>query len=384
MKRIYLDYAATTPIDSKVSKSLCPYMVKMFGNTSSLHSFGQETAAALEKSRSTIANSLNVKPNEMIFTASATESNNFALKGVANAYKDKGNHIIISNIEHDCVKETANFLKKEGLEITEVKVNQEGLINPEDVKAAIKDNTILVSIMHANNEIGTIQPIEEIAAICKNHKVLFHTDAAQSFGKIPINTENIDLLTASSHKMYGPKGSALLMIKQGTRITPLLHGGGHEFNKRSSTVNLAAIVGFARAVELCMAELELGAESKRQVELRNKIISTILKEIPDSTLNGSKDKRLPNNINIRFKNIEGESIIMMLDEEEIACSTGSACSSPKLTPSHVLTALGISAADAHGSLRVSLGRQTTEEEVNTLLETLPKIIKRLREISPLK
>ncbi len=382
MKKIYLDYAATTPVDPEVFKAMLPYFTEKYGNTSSLHAFGREANRALENSRETIAKFLNAKPEEIIFTGSATESNNTVLKGIAFANKDKGKHIIISSIEHDCILNSAKWLEKQGFEITRLKVDKYGLVNPEDAEKAIRKDTILVSVMHANNEIGTIQPIEDIANLCKQNNIYFHTDAAQSFGKIPIDIKNIDLLTASSHKMYGPMGAALLFIKKGVKIEPLLHGGGHEFGLRPSTVNVSAIAGFAKAVELCYKEMQ--EESERQIKLRDKLIKEINNSIQNSYLNGHPEKRLPNNVNVRFSFVEGEAIIMKLDSYGIAASTGSACSSPKLEPSHVLLACGINHEEVHGSLRMSIGRYTKEQDIDFTIDTLTKIIKELREISPFK
>jgi len=381
MKRIYLDYAATTPIDKRVAKAMAPFISENFGNTMSLHSFGQEAKFNLDQSRQILADLINATPNEIVFTGSATESNNLALKGIAFANKSKGNHIIISSIEHPCIMESAKWLKSQGFEITKLPVDKYGLVNPEDVRKAITDKTILVSVIHASNEIGTIEPIAEIGKICREKGVYFHTDASQSFGKIPIDAKkmNIDLLTASSHKMYGPKGVALLYVKNGIKIEPILHGGGQENGLRSSTVNVPAIVGFAKAAEICKAEMK--RESFKISKLRDKLIKGILK-IEGTHLNGHPKNRLPNNINISFSFIEGESLVIQLDLHGIACSTGSACSSIKLEPSYVLLALGLKPEDAHGSLRISLGRQTTESEVNYFLKVLPKIIKKLREISP--
>lgn len=383
-KKIYLDYAATTPVDPRVIKTMLPYFSEKFGNTMSLYSFGQEAKEALEESREVVADLMGAKQNEIIFTSSATESNNLALKGIAFANKDKGRHLIISSIEHPCIMESAEWLKTQGFEVTKLKVDKYGLVDPEDVKKAIKKETILVSIMHANNEIGTIEPIEEIGKICKEKRVYFHTDAAQSFGKIPIdvNKMNIDLLTASSHKMYGPKGAALLFIREGTKITPLLHGGGHETGLRSSTVNVAAIVGFAKACKICQKEMK--KEPERLTRLRDKLIKGVLEKIEGSHLNGHPRQRLPNNANFWFEGVEGESLIMQLDLLGIAASTGSACSSEKLEPSHVLLAIGLRPEQAHGSLRLSLGRWTKESDINFVLEILPRVIKRLREISPFK
>ena len=386
IKKIYLDYAATTPVDPRVVKAMLPYFSEKFGNTMSLHSFGQEAKEALEESRGVIADLMGAKPQEIIFTGSASESNNLALKGVAlaKASANQGGHIIISPIEHACVMESARWLESQGFEITRLKVDKYGLVSPDDVKKAIKKNTILVSIMHANNEIGTIEPIEEIGKICREKGIYFHTDAAQSFGKIPIdvNKMNIDLMTVSSHKMYGPKGAAALFIRKGTKIEPLIHGGGHESGLRSSTVNVAAIVGFAEAARIC--EREMKKEAKREIKLRDKLIKGVLEKIEGSYLNGHPRERLPNNINFSFPGIEGESLIMQLDFLGIAASTGSACSSEKLEPSHVLLAIGLKPEQAHGSLRLSLGKWTKEKDINYVLEVLPKVVKRLREISPFK
>lgn len=398
MKRIYLDYAATTPVDKRVLKEMAPYFDVKFGNSMSLHSFGQEAKLALENSRQVLADFISAQANEIIFTGSATESNNLALKGVALKNKNKGSHIIISSIEHPCIVESAQWLKRaaclpagRGFEITKVPVDKYGMVNPEDVKKAITDKTILVSIIHASNEIGTIQPIAEIGKICHEKNILFHTDASQSFGKIPIDVKkmNIDLLTASSHKIYGPKGAGILYVKKGIIIEPILHGGGQENGLRGSTVNIPAIVGFARAVEIC--KKEMAKENKRLSKLRDKLIKGVLK-IEKSHLNGPpsqvgaghSQKRLPNNANFWFDFIEGESLVMQLDMEGIACSTGSACSSFKLEPSHVLLATGLRPEQAHGSLRVSLGRFTAEKDINQLIKVLPGIVKKIRLMSPFK
>ena len=382
-KRIYLDYAATTPLDPRVEKSMQPYYRDDFGNTMSLHSFGQGAKLILEESREAVADLMGAKSGEIFFTGSATESNNLALKGIAFANKNKGKHIIISAIEHPCVVESSKWLKAQGFEITKVKVDKYGVVDPKEVQKAIKKDTILVSIIHASNEIGTIQPIEQIGKICREKGVYFHTDASQSLGKIPIDVikMNIDLLTASSHKMYGSKGAACLFIREGVRIEPLLHGGGQESGLRSSTVNIPAIVGFAKACQICKTEME--AEGQRLSKLRGKLIKGVLK-IKGSYLNGHPTNRLPNNANFRFDFVEGESLIIQLDLAGVAVSTGSACSSIKLEPSHVLMALGLKAEQAHGSMRVSLGRWTTEKDIDYLLKVLPGIIKQLRVISPFK
>jgi len=383
-KMIYLDYAATTPIDPRVIKAMLPFFDRNFGNTMSVYSFGQEAKEVLEKSRKTIADLIKAEPKEIFFTGSATESNNLALKGIALANKDKGRHIVISSIEHPCVLESAQWLEKQGFEITKLPVNKDGLVEPENLKKAIKENTVLVSIIHANNEIGTIQPIEEIGRICKEKKVFFHTDAAQSFGKIEIdvNKMNIDLLTASSHKIYGPKGAACLFIRKGTKIEPILHGGGHELGLRPGTINLPAIVGFAKAIEI--AKKEMKKEKARLTKLRDRLIKNILNKIENSYLNGHSIKRLPNNVNLRFSFIEGESIILELDSLGIMVSSGSACSSSNLEPSHVLLAIGLKHQQAHGSIRISFGRWTKEKDIEYLIKVLPGIVERLRKISPFK
>jgi cysteine desulfurase len=391
-KKVYLDYAATTPVDPEVQKAMRPYFNRDFGNASSLHSFGQKAKKELEQSRNTIAKAINAKNEEIIFTSSATESVNLALKGVALARlrqgfggrvnRDKGNHVIISSIEHDCVLNTTLWLAKQGFEITQIPVDKYGLIDPREVEKAIKKETISVSVIWVNNEIGTIQPIAEIGKICRNNNVYFHTDAAQAFGKLPIDVAktNVDLLTASSHKIYGPKGAAFLYVRRGVNIDPILHGGGQEFNLRSSTENLPAIVGFAKATEIAIKRME--DEDRRLTSFQDKIITQLLQRVPDAYLNGHPKIRVPNITNLRFAFVEGESMMMELDSAGIAVSTGSACSSPKLEPSHVLLALGLRPEEIHGSLRISLGRWTTKEEVDYLIEVLPTVVSKLRKISP--
>lgn len=380
-KTIYLDYAGTTPLDPKALKAMLLYFRHKFGNSSSLHKYGQEAKEKLEQCRAVLADFLNVKTSEIIFTSSATESNNMALKGTAFANQNKGKHIIISQIEHSCITKTAEWLEKQGFEITRLPVDKHGFISPKDLKKAIKKNTILVSIMHANNEMGVIQNIKELGKICKVNRILFHTDASQSFGKILIHVKkmNIDLLTASSHKIYGPKGAGLLYIRKGIKIDPLLHGGGHEFGLRSSTVNVPAISGFAKAVEI--AHKNMQKECARISQMRDYMINWILKNIPDSQLNGHAKKRLYNNINFSFKGLEGESLVMQLDLSGIAASTGSACGSAKDSASHVLLALGMNPKLAKGSLRLSLGRWTTEQEIKKTLHILQSVVKKLRKIS---
>ena len=381
--KVYMDYAATTPVDPRVFKVMRPYFSKKFGNTMSLHSFGREAKKALEDSREKIAKVINANPSEIIFTSGATESNNLALKGIAFANKKKGKHLIVSSIEHHCVLDSARWLEKQGFEITYLKVDKHGLVDLAELEDSIREDTILVSIMHANNEIGTIEPIKEIGKICREKGVYFHTDAAQSFGKIPIDVKkmNIDLLTASSHKIYGPKGVGFLFIREGVEIEPLLHGGGHEFGLRSSTVNVAGIVGFAEAAEI--ARKEMKREAERLTKLRRKLERGVLK-IKNSHLNGHPIKRLPNISNFWFDFIEGEALVMYLDQKGIAASTGSACSSESLEPSHVLLAIGLKPHQAQGSLRLSIGRFTTKKEVDYVLKVLPEVVERLRRISPFK
>lgn len=382
-KKVYLDYAATTPVDKAVVASMMPFFTKTYGNSSSIHSMGSEANEALEKARNTVSKYLNCLSNEVYFTSSATESNNWALKGVAFANKSKGKRIVVSTIEHDCVLNSVKWLEKQGFEIVYTPVDKNGVVIIEKLKKLINKETILVSIMHSNNEIGTIEPIKEIGKICKEKGVLFHTDASQSFGKMPLDVKslNIDLLTSSSHKIYGPKGSALLYIKNGTNIEPIIHGGGHERGKRSSTVNVPAIVGFAKALEICIKEMK--KEDKRLTKLRDKVIKIILKKVPSSYLNGHPTKRLANNINMRFDFIEGEALMMELDDKGIEVSTVSACSSPKLESSHVLLACGIEKKEAQGTVRITLGRYTTNKEISYLLDALPKAVKKLRVISPM-
>jgi len=382
-KRIYMDNAATTRVDPRVSTAMQPYFNNKFGNTTSLHSFGQEAKMALDESRKMIAGMIGSRVEEIIFTGSATESNNFVLKGIAFANASRGKHIIISAIEHPCIIESAAWLEKLGFDITRVSVDKFGLVDPSDIKNAIKKDTILVSVIHASNEIGTIQPISEIGAICREKGVYFHTDATQTLGKMPIDIRqlNVDMMTASAHKMYGPKGVGLLFLKRGVKIDPLLHGGGQESNMRSATLNIPGIVGFAKACEISLKEMR--DDDKRISQLRDKLLNEIMK-IEGVELNGHPEKRLSNNINVRFSCLEGESLVLQLDIFGIAVSTGSACSSHKLQPSHVLMATGIKQQEAHGSLRISLGKWTTEEEIDYFIKILPEAVKKLRKISPFK
>lgn len=382
-QKVYFDHAATTATDKEVVKAMLPYFSEKFGNASSLHQFGQEAKEALEASRETIAELINAEPREIIFTSGGTESDNMAVKEIAFINKDKGNHIITTKIEHHAIENSCKFLEKHGFKVTYINVNKEGLVDPEDVEKAITKDTILVSVMHANNEIGTIQPIEEIGKICREKKVIFHTDAVQTVGKIPIDVKkmNVDLLSASSHKIYGPKGVGFLYIRQGVKIQPMIHGGNHEFCLRSGTENVAGIVGFAKACELAGKEMDKRIEHENK--LRDKLIKGVLEKIPESWLNGHPKKRLHGNAHFSFKYIEGESLLLHLDDKGIAASTGSACSTKELKPSHALLAIGLSHVDAHGSLRLSLGKDNTEEEVDYLIKVLPEIVENLRKVSPL-
>ena len=378
-----MDYAATTPVDPKVFAMMKPYFSKKFGNASSLHSFGQEAKYAMEDARNNIAGLIKAESSEIVFTSGGTESNNFAIKGIAFANSDKGKHIITSAIEHDAILEPCEWLKKFGFEITVLPVDKYGLVDPLLVEKSIRKDTILVSVMMANNEIGTIQMVDEIGNICASKNVPFHTDAVQAFGKLPIdvNKLNVDLLTASAHKLYGPKGVGCLFVRKGLKIDPLLHGGGHEFGLRSTTENVAGIVGFGAAVELRKKEMK--PEAVKLTKMRDKLIKNILK-IDHSHLNGHPSLRLPNNANFYFDFIEGESLIMHLDAKGIAASTGSACSSKSLEPSHVLTAIGLKHEQAHGSLRLTLGKYNTDADVKYVSKVMPEVVEKLRRISPFK
>jgi len=383
MKKVYMDYAATTPVDPRVLKVMNPYFLKYYGNSMSLHSFGTKAKKTLKESREKVASLMNAKPKEVVFTGSATESNNFALKGVAFANKKKGKHLIVSSIEHHAVLEPAHWLEKQGFEVTVLPVDKYGLVDLNKLEDAIRKDTILVSIIFGNNEIGVIQDIKGIGKICREKGVYFHSDATQVYGKVPIDVKkmNIGLLTINAHKIYGPKGVGALYIRDGIKIEPLLHGGGHESGLRSSTVNVASIVGFATIAEI--QKKEMSKDAKKQIKLRNKLMKETL-EIQDSHLNGHPTKRLPNNANFWFAFIEGESLITQLDMNGIAASTGSACSSGSLEPSHVLLAIGLKPEEAHGSLRLTIGKYTTKKEVDYALEVLPKVVKKLRKISPFK
>ena len=378
MKRIYMDHAATTPVDLRVAAAMKPFLSGRFGNASSLHSFGQDAKEALEESRTLIAKAIGAGPDEIIFTSGGTESDNMALKGVLK----RGDHMITSAIEHHAVLYTAQYLEMQGVQVTYLKVDRFGMVNPADIEKAIRPNTRLVSVMHVNNEIGTIEPIAEIGKMCRSRGILFHTDAVQSFGKLPIDVGkmNINMLSASGHKLYGPKGVGLLYLRNGVKLVPLMHGGGHEKGRRSGTENVAGAIGFAKATETAMKGMK--AESKKMAAFSEKLGRKVL-QIPDSHLSGHPTRRLPGISNFRFAGIEGESLVIHLDMQGVAASTGSACSSRSLEPSHVLIAIGLKHADAHGSLRLSLGRGNTAADVDYVAKVLPGIVENLRRISPL-
>lgn len=384
MKMIYLDYAATTPMHPDVIKAMRPYFSEKFGNPSSLHSIGQEAKQAVEQARVEVARTLGAQPEEIIFTSGGTESDNCAIKGVAYALSDKGDHIITSKIEHHAVLETCHFLQRQGFRVTFLPVDKYGLVDPDDVRKAIDGRTILVSIMHANNEIGTIEPIEEIGKICRDKGVYLHTDAVQSFGSLDTNVDRlgVDLLSISAHKFYGPKGIGVLYIRKGTRIASLIHGGAQEWNKRASTHNVPGIVGLGKAVQLTVTEKD--ERVKHSSHLRDGLIGSLLNTVEDTILNGHPVQRLPNNCHVIVRFVEGESMLLRLDAVGIAVATGSACSSGSLEPSHVLLSIGASPEDAHGSLRLTVGRLTTEEDIDYTNEQLPKIISELRKISPMR
>jgi cysteine desulfurase len=380
MKQIYFDNAATTKVDEEVLKAMLPYFTEKYGNASSVHFKGQEAKRALEDSRKTIAKSIGAKSQEIYFTSGGTESNNLAIKGLFYASYPQKNHIIISRIEHDCVLNTCKWLETQGAKITIMDVDAVGFVNPQDVENAITDKTILVSIIHGNNEIGTIQDLEAIGKICRNKRVYFHTDACQSYTKtfLDVGKQNLDLVTLNSHKIHGPKGVGALYIREGIKIIPISHGGGHERKIRSGTENVSGIVGFAKAVEIANKK-----NVEHMIRFRDKLINEILK-IPNTRLNGAKEKRLCNNVNVSFNNIEGESIGGYLENYGICTSTGSACASHSLETSHVLKGIGLTPLEANSSIRISISKYTTEEEVDYLLEILPKIVEKLRKLSPLR
>ena len=380
---IYLDNSATTPVLDEVIDEMLPYFSNEFGNPSTLYKLGQESKKALEKARKQIAETINGKQEELIFTSGGSESDNMAIKGIAFKNKDKGKHIITSQIEHPAVKNTLSSLEGLGFEVTYLPVYNNGIVKIEDVESAIRDDTILITIMHGNNEIGTIQPISEIGKLAKEKGIKFHTDAVQTFGKLPIDVEemNIDLLSMSSHKIYGPKGVGALYLRKNTKITPLIDGGGQENGLRSGTENIPGIVGFGKAAEI--ANNNLNKNHEKFTKISNMIIDRVLEEVPKSYLNGDIDNRLPNIINFRFSAIEGESLILLLSGKGIYASTGSACSSKKLQASPILQALGLPDVDIHGSLRLSLGIKNSIEDVDFIVNSIKEVVERLREMSPL-
>ncbi|MEF9959502.1 MAG: cysteine desulfurase NifS [Niameybacter sp.] len=383
MDRIYLDHAATTPVKPEVLEAMMPYFTQSFGNPSSVYQIAQINKKAIDDARETVANLLGAHPNEIFFTAGGSESDNWAIKGIVEANKNKGNHIITSKIEHHAVLHTCEYLEKQGYEVTYLNVNEKGQIDLEELKAAIKENTILITIMYANNEVGSIMPIKEIGQIAKERGVAFHTDAVQAVGQIRIDVkdQNIDALSMSGHKIYGPKGIGVLYIRRGLKITNLIHGGAQERGRRAGTENVPGIVGLAKAIELAYTDFD--DKVVRIQGLRDKLINGVLEAIPYAKLNGDPVQRLSNNVNIGFEFVEGESLLLLLDMNGVAASSGSACTSGSLDPSHVLLALGLPHEKAHGSLRMTLGEKTTEAEIDYVLEKLPTIVQRMRDMSPL-
>ena len=379
---VYLDNNATTPVDRRVYEAMSPYLFEKFGNPSTLYSIGAEARAAVEEARKRVADLVGAKPDEIVFTGCGSESDNMALKGVAFAHMERGKHIIVSSVEHHAVLNTAAYLEKIGFEVTYLPVDRYGMVDPDDLRQAIRTDTILVSIMLANNEIGTIQPIKELCSVSHEKGVLFHTDAVQAAGKLRIDVEElgVDLLSLSAHKIYGPKGVGALYIRKGTKVHPLIHGGHQERGRRAGTENVAGIVGFGKAAEIALQEME--EEAVRIAGLRDRLEGGILERIEDVLINGHPEKRLPNTTNISFRYIEGEAIILKLASHGIFASTGSACSSDTLEPSHVLMAIGLSPEVGHGSVRFSLGKFNTADDVDRTLEVLPEVVSNLREMSP--
>ena len=380
---IYLDNAATTKTAPEVVDAMLPYFSEYYGNASTIYSLGAESKKAMDHARQTIADSLGAKPEEIYFTAGGSESDNWALKATAEAYASKGKHIITTKIEHHAILHTCEYLEKRGFEITYLNVDRDGLISLDELKAAIRPDTILISVMFANNEIGTIEPIAEICEIAKEHGVLFHTDAVQAYAQVPIHVDemHIDMLSASGHKLNGPKGIGFLYIRKGVKIRSFVHGGAQERSRRAGTENIPGIVGLGAAVERAMRIMD--SKTRKEIELRDYLIGRLENEIPHCWLNGHRTKRLPNNINFSFLFIEGESMLIMLDMKGICASSGSACTSGSLDPSHVLLAIGLKHEEAHGSLRLTLSEDSTKEEMDIVAEEVKKIVQRLRDMSPL-
>ena len=385
-KAVYMDYLATTPVDPRVMEAMVPFFTSIYGNAASRnHQFGWEAEEAVENARKSIADAIGAKPSEIIFTSGATESNNLSLAGLWEMYKEKGNHIVTLVTEHKCVLDTSEYLQREkGVDVTYLPVKEDGLVDLKELEAALRDDTLLVSVMFANNEIGVLQPISEIGKLCKERGIFFHTDAAQALGKVPINVEDlgIDLLSMSGHKVYGPKGIGALYVrkrKPRVKLKPIIHGGGHERGMRSGTLNVPAIVGFGKAVEIAIDEME--AETKRASKLRDRLEQALLKELDYTQVNGNVEHRLPGLSNISFNYVEGEGLMMAIPD--IAVSSGSACTSASLEPSYVLKALGLSDELAHSSIRFGIGRFTTEKEVDYVVQSMVKGVQKLRELSPL-
>jgi cysteine desulfurase len=383
LNRIYLDYAATTPVHPDVVEAMKPYFSQYFGNASSIHIYGIEAKKGIDSARQTIADFIGARPEEILFTSGGTESDNFAIKGTADIWKGKKKHIITSAVEHHAVLESCHYLAANGFMVTVLPVDRYGLVRPEDVKNAITEDTFLVTIMHASNEVGTIQPIAEIGKITREAGVYLHTDAVQTFGHLPVNVQdlNVDLLSISGHKLYGPKGIGVLYVRKGTKISPFMHGGGQEEGRRGGTYNTPGIVGLGKAVEI--AKAEMGSEAERLVSLRDRLISGLMSQIEFTKLNGHPTLRLANNVNVSMAFVEGEATLMTLDMAGISASTGSACSSESSEPSHVLSAMSVPAEEARCSIRFSLGKWTTVSDIEAVLNTLPGIIARLRALSPL-
>jgi cysteine desulfurase len=383
MKRIYMDHSATTPVAPEVLAAMLPYFGEKFGNASSLHRSGREAKEALEDSREKVAALLGARAEEIIFTSGGTESDNLALKGIARKNRKLGKHIITTQIEHPAILETCRALEKDGFEVTYLPVTGEGLVELSTLEASIRPDTILISVMHANNEVGTIQPLEEIGRLAAERDIYLHSDAVQSVGKIPVNVDDlgVDLLSLSAHKLYGPKGVGALYIRKGTKLESIIQGGGHERRLRSGTENISGIVGLARAAEL--AERDMSREAERLAGLRDRLAELVLGKVKDAWINGTMKKRLPGNLNFGFKYVEGESLLLFLDSKGICVSTGSACSSHKLEPSHVLMSLGLKPEECHGSLRITLGMSNTLDEVEYVAESIVEAVERFRGISAL-
>ncbi len=382
MRQVYLDYSATTPVKEEVLSAMLPYFTEKFGNPSSLYSQGLEAKAALDQARAQVAKLIHADPKEIYFTGCGSEADNWAVFGAAQALKDKGNHIITTRIEHHAMLHSCAFLEKNGYEVTYLDVQPDGLVDPAELEKAITDKTILISVMMVNNEVGTVEPIKELAAIAKKHGILFHTDAVQALANVPIDVKDlgVDLMSMSAHKIYGPKGVGALYMRKGLRIANYLHGGAQEMGRRAGTENLASIIGFGKAAELAEANMEKHISHCK--ELRDYLIERVTSEIPDTFVNGTMEHRHPGNANITFKYIEGESILLLLDYKGIAVSTGSACSSKSLEPSHVLTALGVPVEMIHGTVRFTVGDFTTKEDIDYVIESLKEIVAKLRALSP--